>query len=324
MLAKRRSLLLNGVEIERTPLLIPSFSSKGFPDVKKIIEYSSELITDVTLFSAYDLHYGHIEGPFNFPSLIFLDSGGYEASKDVELSDLGDREHKPKAWTEEMFQEQVSKWAADVPSVVISYDHPKERLSIADQIKRARALKLPQGEVLREVLIKPSTALSQRVDINDLVKHIRDLADFDVIGVTEKEIGRSISDRMKNIAKLRLALTKIGLETPIHIFGSLDTVTTPMYFLAGADIFDGLTWLRFAFRDGQTLYKHNFCAVEHGAHMNASDVNGRCWNNNIYYMTDMQNAMRRYLKDHDFSHFAPHSQLFNNAINNVLEELGEE
>ena len=55
---------------------------------------------------------------------------------------------------------------------------------------------------------------------------------------------------MKNIAQIRRALDGVGLDTPLHVFGSLDTVTTPMYFMAGADIFDGLTWLRFAFYNG--------------------------------------------------------------------------
>jgi hypothetical protein len=76
MLAKRRALKLNGEEIERTPLLIPSFSSKGFPEVENIISYCSELIDGVILVSAYDLHYGKINPPFDFPSLILLDSGG--------------------------------------------------------------------------------------------------------------------------------------------------------------------------------------------------------------------------------------------------------
>lgn len=99
MLAKRRTLKLNGVEIERTPLLVPSFSSKGFPEVDKIIKYSSELIDGITLVSAYDLHYGKVSPPFDFSSLIFLDSGGYEASKDTDLSDFGDKEHLPKPWS---------------------------------------------------------------------------------------------------------------------------------------------------------------------------------------------------------------------------------
>jgi hypothetical protein len=69
MLAKRRSLMHNGREVDRTPLLVPSFSSKGFPDVDKIIKYSSELIAGVALISAYDLHYDKIKPPFDFPSL---------------------------------------------------------------------------------------------------------------------------------------------------------------------------------------------------------------------------------------------------------------
>ena len=60
MLAKRRALMLNGREIERTPLLIPSFSSKGFPEIDKVIRYSSELIDGAALVSSYDLHYGKI------------------------------------------------------------------------------------------------------------------------------------------------------------------------------------------------------------------------------------------------------------------------
>jgi hypothetical protein len=69
---------------------------------------------------------------------------------------------------------------------------------------------------------------------------------------------------MQNIAKLRNALTKAGIDIPIHVFGSLDSVTTPLYFLAGADVFDGLTWLRFAFHEGQTLYKQNYGALHLG------------------------------------------------------------
>ena len=64
------------------------------------------------------------------------------------------------------------------------------------------------------------------------------------------------------------------METPIHVFGSLDTVTTPMYFLAGADIFDGLTWLRFAFHGGYTVYKHNYGALKFG--VATKDAFDRC------------------------------------------------
>ena len=322
MLAKRRSLMHNGQEIDRTPLLIPSFSSKGFPEIDKIVKYSSELIEGAALISAYDLHYRKIKPPFDFASLIFLDSGGYEASKDTELSDFGEREHKPKRWNRNMHEAQLAVWRPSVPSVLISYDHPKERLPIKAQIERARAMAPGRAGLLREILLKPETATQKRLQMDDIITNVHALADFDVIGVTEKEVGNSILNRMKNIAQLRRALEKAGLETPIHVFGSLDTVTTPMYFLAGADIFDGLTWLRFAFHAGNTVYKQNYGALKFGVATNADVIDGRCWNDNYYYMKDMELEMRRFLNGNDFSVFRYHGDLFQTALQNTIEAIG--
>jgi hypothetical protein len=323
MLAKRRNLTLGGQHIERTPLLVPSFSSKGFPDVNKIVEYSSELIDGVALVSAYDLHYKLITSPLNFPSLIFLDSGGYEASKDKELSDIGDRDHLPRDWTHEMHEKQLVTWKSSVPSVLISFDAPDDKLSLDDQIKRAKNMAPNQANFLREILLKPEKSGQIRLHMKEIVARVHALADFDIIGVTEKEVGNSIIDRMKNIATLRNALTKVGLEIPIHVFGSLDTVTTPLYFLAGADIFDGLTWLRYAYYKGNTIYKQNFGALEFGTSVNADLVNARCWNSNYYYMKNMESEMRRFLKANDFGVFQFHSEMFRKSLETVMEELGD-
>lgn len=54
-------------------------------------------------------------------------------------------------------------------------------------------------------------------------------ASFHALGVTEKELGGNFKERMINIARIRKALNGVGLENmPIHIFGSLDTVSTPL------------------------------------------------------------------------------------------------
>jgi hypothetical protein len=184
-------------KFERTPLLVPSFSSKGFPVVNEIVEYSSELIEGVALVSAYDLHYGLITAQLNFPSLIFLDSGGYEASKDKELSDIGDRDHLPKAWTHEMHEKQLVTRKPSVPSVLISFDAPDERLPLDDQIQRAKNMAPTQTNFLREILLKPEKKTQIRLHMKDIVTRVHALAEFDIIGVTEKEVGHSIIDRMK-------------------------------------------------------------------------------------------------------------------------------
>lgn len=322
MLARRRAIMFNGSELERTPLLVPSFSSKGFPEVEKTLEYAAELIDGSALVSAYDIHYKHIKPPFNFPSLIFLDSGGYEASKETELSDFGDKEHIPREWTRELHEAQLKKWKSKIPTVVISYDHPKQRLPIKDQILQAKSMAPGRNDLLREILLKPETSKQTLLHMPSVVGSVHSLADFDVIGFTEKEIGNSILDRMKNIAQLRTALDKAGLATPLHVFGSLDTVTTPMYFLAGADIFDGLTWLRFAFHEGQTLYKHNYGALKFGVMTKAHVIDGRCWNDNYYYMKNMELEMQRFLQTQDFGSFRFHSAMFEQAYQNVQEALG--
>ena len=322
MLAKRRALKFRGADVELTPLLIPSFSSKGFPEVDKIIAYCSDLIVGVTLVSAYDIYYNKIKPPFDFPSLIFLDSGGYEASKDVELSDLGDKEHQPKGWTREMHESVIAEWDSSVPSVLISYDHPDTRVSIAEQIDRALAMAPGRQEFLRELLLKPERAAETQLPITAVIRHAHRFGEFDIIGVTEKEIGNSLAERMKNIARLRLALTAAGLDTPIHIFGCLDTISTPMYFLAGADIFDGLTWLRFAFHEGMTIYKHNYGALKLGIDTQADVVDARCWNQNYYYLSDLELEMRSYLNEHDFNVFKHHGPLLQAALESAMETLG--
>jgi hypothetical protein len=321
LLAKKRSLRLHDIEVERTPLLVPSFSSKGFPEVGEIVQYSAELIEGPALVSAYDLHYEEIAPPFDFASLVFLDSGGYEASKDLDLSDLGEKMHVPRIWSRDYHNAVLSKWVPKVPSIVISYDHPRERLPILDQVRRARDLAPGRNDVLRELLLKPETPHQIRLDIGNVTKNIHSMADFDVIGVTEKEIGASLLERMKNIGLLRLALSRSGLETPIHVFGSLDTVTTPMYFLAGADIFDGLTWLRFAYQDGRTLYKQNYGASI-GLSIKAHVLDGICWDNNYRYLQELQLEMRRFLKTEDFNTFKYNGALFRSGYDSAMEAIG--
>ena len=90
------------------------------------------------LISAYDLNHKFIEGPFDFAPLLFLDSGGYEASKEAELSDFGEHEHRALGWSEQQYLQEVDKWRSLAKTIFVSYDHPNERLKLADEVKRAK------------------------------------------------------------------------------------------------------------------------------------------------------------------------------------------
>uniref|UniRef100_UPI000AA47D31 Cap10 n=1 Tax=Hyphomicrobiales TaxID=356 RepID=UPI000AA47D31 len=329
MLAKRRGFYLDGNEIIRTPLLLPSFSSKGFPEVQEIIEATSDVIDGPCLISAYDLHYGSIKGPYDFAQAIFIDSGGYEASKDVELSDLGTMPHTPAEWSQDDFSRIIGSWQSPTPTVLVSYDHPKDRLPTRAQIERADAMLPKRPHTFREILFKPERVATggtseppevTRVNVSAIVDNIGMMARFDALGITEKEVGGNLKERMVNIARIRRALDKVKLtRMPIHVFGSLDTVTTPLYFLAGADVFDGLTWLRFAYYKGMTIYRQNYAAVELGIDMKAHLVDAKCCFDNYRYMKGLEGEMRGFLKE-GFASFEHHRPLLERACRAVLEE----
>lgn len=323
-LAAKRSIVLDGQEVERTPLLVPSFSSKGFPDVSKIVSANSELISGPILVSAYDIHYEKIQPPFDFASLIFLDSGGYEAAKDYQFSDLSDIhecEHLPQPWTAELHSNALTKWSSLAPTIFICYDHPRERLSLQEQINRANTIFAGQSRIMRELLIKPFSDRQKYLQIAEITKYIHSLAAFPVIGVTEKEIGGSIFERMKNIALLRMALNSVGLETPLHVFGSLDTITTLLYFVSGADIFDGLTWLRYAYHEGHTVYRQSYGALHLPAKTRSDSVDPNCWNTNLGYLKEMELDMRRFLNSRDFLSFRFHGEAIKRTYDAMIEEV---
>jgi hypothetical protein len=329
MLAKRRGFYHDGKEMIRTPLLLPSFSSKGFPEVQEIIETTSEVIDGPCLVSAYDLHYDKIQGPFDFAQAIFVDSGGYEAGRDVELSDLGMTTHTPASWSADQFNSVIASWVNPATTVMISYDHPNERVPTAEQITRADEMLPKKDNIFREILFKPEKSPtgkepelidSMRVNIQAIIANIGKMTRFHALGVTEKEIGGNLKERMVNIARIRRALSGVGLDQmPIHVFGSLDTVSTPLYFVAGADVFDGLTWLRFAYYKGVTEYQQNYSALQLGIDMKAHLVDAKCCFDNYRYMKNLEQEMRSYLKV-GFSSFKYHKDLIEQAYQAVLEE----
>src|SRR6266436_10044806 len=104
MLARRSKVFLKGHPVIETPLLLTSFSSKGFPQVADIMKFMAEFITRPILVSAYDIHYGHLRKKITFSNLIFLDSGGYEARVEHDLSEAYGWPYQPKRWNRKFYE----------------------------------------------------------------------------------------------------------------------------------------------------------------------------------------------------------------------------
>jgi hypothetical protein len=155
-------------------------------------------------------------------------------------------------WSEEMYYDLLAMWDTTTEIVAATYDC-EVIFSVEEQIERAKRMADRFPWLTVNILLKPERQNSQ-IEVRDILPFTDRLAVFSVIGVTEKELGSSMGRRLICLAELRDSLTAAGLHTPIHVFGGLDPLMTPLYFMAGADIFDGLSWLRYAFTSTGSQY----------------------------------------------------------------------
>lgn len=314
----------SGVSI-RTPLLIPSFSSKGFArtttdgksEIGSILATVGEFLTEAFLISAYDVFYGDLPHPTDLPckpEIVFVDSGGYEVSTYFDYASAVAPPMHANPWTTENLESVLDGWPSEVPAVFVSFDHPGDRKPFLEQVADARKLFCTRRRHLTLFLLKPETK-----DQNTLHKAIKSaateaaaLGEFDIIGVTEKELGGTMLERMTRIATLRLAMDDAQVVAPLHVFGSLDPLSVCLYYIAGAEIFDGLTWLRYAYSDGLCVYMHNH-GVRYGLHVRDGEIRSRAIANNYYTLQSLQQRLLEFETTRDFDKLDPHATVISQA-----------
>ncbi len=283
-----------------------------------------EVIVTSFLISAYDLYHSIVDYPSTpFSEIAFLDSGGYEASKDAGLAEDSYPKTSRKEWKLGYYKDVLDSWPKFLPTIAVSYDHPHERRPLHNQIDDALRLFDEFPSFGKEFLIKPESETQQYIKVPTVVADVKRFEKFDIIGLAEKELGNSVLQRMVAISRLRKAMDMAGINKPIHIFGSLEPVSTPLYFLAGADIFDGLSWLRFSYYKGLTVYHQDHGILKYGVDELERKAIARTYASNIYCLRDLQNEMHMYLLDHDLKHFTYHQDKIRQALNLLHVKLKE-
>lgn len=313
---RSRTIMHNNGETFETPLMVPSFSSKGFSFVKtkesvvsechEVMLVAKEFLEESLLISAYDIFYRLIPLPDDFKSakINFIDSGGYETSQIYDFSGINKFNHSVKPWNVEMLKQVVQQWPEDMTGIMVSYDHGELRQPIEEQRESAQNL-FANSSLMSDFLIKPEKKNQSYIQLDKLLIKPEMLNGFDIIGVTEKEIGNSQWNRMINIAKLRKAMNEAGNNAPIHVFGSLDPINVILYFLAGAEIFDGLTWLKFAYHNGVATYiqNYNILSSKYGIETTDISLKRNFWVDNLNYLSKLKHTLMNFESDNNYSHF---------------------
>lgn len=332
MLCRTTTLVHRGSGVAvTTPLLVPSFSSKGFsrssrirgPDrdgfrtlLHQTVASTSEFLDRYYLISAFDVFYGHLPPATEItrsPELIFLDSGGYEIADYQDLSEIEEIPGSDKPWASSHLLQVLDSWPDELPAVFVSFDHPNIRKPFKEQVADARALFRGREKHLKTFLLKPETTKQETLQdaLNAAIANVSELSTFDIVGVTEWEIGSSILDRMENIARLRIAMDSKRLShIPLHVFGALDPLSTVLYFLSGAEIFDGLTWLRYAYDDARCVYRHNHAALSYPLNTPIKKGRSLMLAQNYYYLQQLELDLRDFVSTREFSKLQPFDTIF--------------
>lgn len=348
MLARRRTVHHPTAGSFDLPLLVPSFSSKGFGlhkrhgtkrgdrnrhycSVAYELEEFGRFPSRAVLVSAYDLHFDHFVAPrmqcksplahLTRAGLVFLDSGGYELAEDFDSSELrrSPYEHK-RGYELEHYKsviQNVISADSTIPLVLTNADWHTKKSDLNGQIVAARELFGLFPGYATNFIIKPGRHRNvlELTELNDT--HYSNLSGFDIIGVTEKELGKNLRDRLMKVTLLRRRLDDAGIDVPIHLWGGLDPLLTPLFFFAGAEIFDGISWLRYAFRQGLAINRECGALLDNelGIETPADFAQRMTSMINVRAMGKMEDRLRQWAasKGTDFDMFDKHISAYLNA-----------
>jgi len=221
------------------------------------------------------------------------------------------------------FRSVLDDWPEEIPLVIVSYDHHDERKPVADQVSSARKLFRQHSQHIHLLLLKPQKSTQTLIDetLKSAIADAAQLGSFDLIGVTEKELGRSMLERMFRIACLRRAMDEADVTIPIHVFGSLDPVSVCLYYVSGAEVFDGLTWIRYGYEDGRCVYTHNLGVLKYGLGVSDNLVKSRAMADNYYFLQDLQRRLREFEATGKWDKLKPHAELVENACDSLATRL---
>lgn len=334
-----RELLIAGRRFT-SPVLIPSVSSKGFrvtdgfSEAGPLVEMAEDALTETLLVSAYDLRHrrlafaenyleaDHRPGLLDQLQLLIVDSGGYETGTHFEGGEV-DRTERRVAPYEYADYVGVVDGLPKRPTLVVSYDGPDQAVGDYDeQVQRAQAFFAPRA-VASNLLLKPPAGVAYH-DPTLLVPVARRLVAFNVIGFTEKELGDTFLARMLNLAGLRRVLDEANVPAPIHVFGALDPVFTPLYFAAGGELFDGLSWLRYSYEQGLAVHPEIGSLLRRGTDDRAGLRSALRVVENLNRLRELRRQLERYAQQGDVSELGPQAEVLAETIATMHARLSKE
>ena len=274
-------------------------------------------IDESLLVSAYDIHHdllvesmafssGFEQSRYSQPRVLVIDSGWYEKNGGPPAGQFAGDLKKPLPWEETDYLLTVDGLDEVLRPIVVSWDYAG---TYAEQISHAQEFFGARTSLASTLLLKPPSGLRfhrfERLSDEDATN----LRAFDLIGVTEREIGESVLDRLVAISQLRKKLDGVQVSSPVHVFGGLDPLHTPLYFAAGAEVFDGLGWLRYAYREGVAMNRDAAALLDRQIRKRWMHTLNSVSVDNLDQLRRLTDDLRRFVHKGDWSVLCRGSQL---------------
>lgn len=283
------------------PLLVPSFSSKGnlfipnregqyVSDNYELLQALGVRISKTYLISAYDIYYGFMpQEPEDWPytEYLFVDSGGYEINDSFDLSERNRFNYRVFPWDyskmESVYERVVSCPKFENTNIILSVFDGYG--TFEQQLQSAINLKNRFQTAFANFIIKMNFPVSDLLRGLECNRERLDM--FSILGFTEKELGCTLKERLLNLVSIRQQLADCGWHGHIHIFGGLEPNLVKLFYCAGADIFDGLSWQRIRYQNNSTLFAPDKYIVSQNEFANKYLM----MSDNLAYMQDMGNTL---------------------------------
>ena len=281
-----------------------------------------------TLISAYDIHKkelfehdsGLVKSINNLRenlSIIYLDSGNYEASRKSDYASPTN----PNGWKKESYWKVANHIHADV---IFAYDkfEPSKSIKTAATNVCRNYLDDSTHITIRDSILCPIIHIPKGKQLDGIAGKfggsvalkVADKIQPQMIAFAERELGDGILTRMRNLHLIRDALNKRGEYLPIHILGTGNPLSIALLAVAGGDSFDGLEWCRtssdfsgrlFHFQFFQQFMKQSYNDSNVAAIMNRSNFTMKAVTHNFYatsqWVTSIQSLIHTKNEDEIFT-----------------------
>jgi hypothetical protein len=289
--------------------------------LREIYKVLTPYLGKVCLVSAFDIAKGHISQDELYSSdTLFVDSGGYEVKPLNDPLEAYQGQAARGDWPQDAYKRVLSELKPNSEIVVVSYDGA-DYLTLQDQLDSAVNLFSAYPSFAGDFLWKPEPGSDFCGDPEYLVARLGESNVVRCVGVTDKELGASVVDRCRSIATLRTCLQRSGMDLPIHVLGCLDPLNCALFFLCGADVFDGLSWLRYAYIGNAATYMQQAPLIAAGAELRDEDVAFSCWVANLDVLGRVQRSLEEF-GAHPDARSLLLSQAERQSLSTVLRKAG--